>query len=60
MGGLLQPMMRHVGAELNTVLGELRGLPELPTELRSAQLGEHGRLLGAAEAAVSSFLTQFD
>lgn len=60
LGGLLQPMMRHVGAELNAVLGELRGLPELPTELRPAQLGEHGRLLGAAEAAVSSFLTEFD
>ncbi|ASU80961.1 ROK family protein [Actinopolyspora erythraea] len=60
LGGLLRPVLRHAERELHDSLDRLRGLPELPVELAPAQLGEQGHLLGAAEAAVSSFLTTFE
>lgn len=60
LGGLLQPLAQHVGTELRDTLADLRGLPELPVDLRPAELGEHGRLLGTAEAAVDGFLGQLD
>lgn len=60
LGGLLEPMLRHTGTQLHAAVAELRGLPEGPVDLRPAQLGEHGRLLGAAEAAVNRFLTHFE
>lgn len=56
LGGLLEPMMRHTGTQLQATLEQLRGLPEVLADLRPAQLGEHGRVLGAAEAAVNRFL----
>ncbi|MDR7302873.1 ROK family protein [Haloactinomyces albus] len=60
LGGLLRSLIRHAGDELRTALDDLRGLPELDVDLQPAQLGEHGRLLGAAEAAVNSFLARLD
>lgn len=54
----MQPLAHHVGDELRETLDELRGLPELPVELRPAELGADGRVLGAAETAVDSFLSQ--
>ncbi|PRW62234.1 ROK family protein [Actinopolyspora mortivallis] len=56
LGGLLRPTLLYAGEELRGALEELRGLPELPVELCPAELGEQGPMLGAAEAAVSSFL----
>ena len=56
LGGLLQHLALHVGEDLRKALDELRGLPELPVELRPAEFGEDGRLLGAAEIAIDSFL----
>lgn len=58
LGGLLQPLAHHLGDELRETLDELRGLPELPVELRPAELGADGRVLGAAETALDSFLNQ--
>ncbi|WP_092977415.1 ROK family protein [Actinopolyspora lacussalsi] len=60
LGGLLRPLLRHAEGELRHSLERVRGLPELPVELGSARLGEQGHLLGAAEAAVSSFLASFE
>ncbi|SDQ38937.1 ROK family protein [Actinopolyspora saharensis] len=60
LGGWLQLMLRHTGEELRTALDRLRGLPELPVDLRTARFGEQGRLLGAAEAAVSGFLAELN
>lgn len=59
LGGLLAPLLQHARAELNTALEEFRG-PDVPLQLCQAELGEHGGLLGAAEAAVNQYLTQFD
>lgn len=56
LGGLLQHLALHVGEDLRKALDELRGLPELPVELQPAEFGEDGRLLGAAEIAIDSFL----
>jgi predicted NBD/HSP70 family sugar kinase len=58
LGGLLQHLAQHVGEDLRKTLDELRGLPELPVDLRPAEFGEDGRLLGAAEIAIDSFLNQ--
>lgn len=58
LGGLLQPLAHHLADELRETLDELRGLPELPVELRPAELGADGRVLGAAETALDSFLNQ--
>ncbi len=60
LGGFLAPLVRHAGTELDAVLDELRGLPELAVEVYPAELGDHARLLGAAEIAVSSFLAQLE
>ena len=60
LGGLLEPMLRHTGTQLESALAGLRGLPEVPLDLRPAQLGDHAPLLGAAEAAVNHFLARFE
>lgn len=59
LGGLLAPLLQHARADLDTALAEFRG-PDVPLQLCRAELGEHGGLLGAAEAAVDQYLTQFD
>lgn len=59
LGGLLEPMLRNAGDDLRAALDDLGGLPE-PLELAPAELGEHGRLLGAAEAAFDRFITELD
>ncbi|GAB2732043.1 ROK family transcriptional regulator [Salinifilum aidingensis] len=59
LGGLLAPLLQHARADLETALAEFRG-PDVPLQLCPAELGGHGGLLGAAEAAVNQYLTQFD
>lgn len=57
LGGLLAPLLQHARADLDAALAECRG-PDVPLRLCPAELGEHGGLLGAAEAAVDQYLIQ--
>ncbi|WP_277675506.1 ROK family protein [Saccharopolyspora rectivirgula] len=60
LGGLLEPLVQHAEEELRARLAEFSARPGSTPELHPAQLGPHGRLLGAAEAAFDSFIAALD